>query len=529
MRLKESLEGIHPDKLVGVLRRHLADGRRDAVRQALPALTERHPSLAPELEAMRESLRLAGGGLAPDAGPSRADARRATASDTAVPGSAARDAAARHDIELVAGDGAAVFACASCGGTLMRQSPESIEVICQYCGNETTLTDELPGARWEATLDPEARFGIGSFFELDGTRWQVVGMQRFEGKLREWDHEDGVWETNRADWTSWWMLNGGRELAFLEDHGESRYWSVATVPKDPHPPNAVSRAHEHGDWTLVDAAGEFSYRVRLGERHTSVEPASGRERVTIETRLDEHGRALEIEYFRSRKLSDRDVLEGLGDAETIASIGRWTRTRTVFALAAMAALLMRVLLGVALPERELLAEGFDVVPGAASVPVASVTLDEPYPVYRIETSTAELRGDGWIAFELEFEAPDAEGFAYLPFELWRESGWDADEFWSESELEPGQRVRLGEPGRYALSAVGAQASEADRATPAVLRIVANAFTVQPMLFAALLAFGLAAVSQMRAVAVAGSGASLPPVRPSRRGSAGRRGAVELPA
>jgi len=484
VRLKETLAEIHPDHLVEVLESHLRDGRDDAVRQALPSLIERHPARADELRAIERRL---------------------------------RDAAPSVSAERVTGDAAGVFACSSCGGTLIRQAPDSIEIICQYCGTETALDDALPGARWEASLDPDARFGIGSFYTHEGTRWQVVGMQRFTGTLREWDGEDGAWETSREAWTSWWMLNAERELAWLEDHGKKRYWSVATVPRNPVPPSSDSREHEHGDWSLVDAAGEFSYRVREGERHRTVEPRSAHEAsLSVETRLDEAGEPVEIEYFLSRELADREVVAGIGDVATLDGIDRWRRTRNAFLVVTLGCALGFLALRLALPSRELFRADVSLAKAMAPETLGSVTLDERFPVYALSASSVPFRRDGWLAFELEMALPDDAREAYMPFEFWRESGHDSDGPWYESDYRDEHRVRLDQRGVYRLSVVDADSSSGNITSDASLTVVSNAFSMLPSMLAGLLAFALAVLAHVRKASLASGAAALPPPEKSRR-------------
>ena len=125
---------------------------------------------------------------------------------------------------------AEVFRCVNCGGGLSRQNPESKYVVCQYCGcNAKHPAQDIHLERWNKALDLESKFTIGDFFEFDEQRWQSIGVQLFIGRLKEYDN--GEWETNYARYTSWWMLNERREIAWLIDDGKSRYWAEKYIPE----------------------------------------------------------------------------------------------------------------------------------------------------------------------------------------------------------------------------------------------------------------------------------------------------------
>ena len=229
---------MHPDKVLGVLQQHIDAGHERSALQAIPDLQLQHPQFHDELEQQkaRLSARLVDG------------------------------------VKVLDRDTAEVFRCVNCGGGLARQNPESKQVICQYCGCDAMHpAHDVLLERWNEALDLESNFTIGDFFQFDNRRWQAIGVQLFSGQLREFDDEDEKWESNNAYYTSWWMLNEDRELAWLIDDGTCRYWAEKFIPKDPFNPDQSDKRYEHGQWKLEFAAGEFSYQPKQGERHDSAE------------------------------------------------------------------------------------------------------------------------------------------------------------------------------------------------------------------------------------------------------------------
>jgi len=220
MQLTRRLAKLHPDKVLNTLQQHIDAGHEQAALQAIPDLQLRHPGFHNELENIKQRL-----------------------SDKLL-----------DDVKVLNRDRAVIFRCLNCGSGLARQSPETVHIICHYCGCDAQHpATDIALERWNNSLDLEANFTIGDFFDFEGKRWQSVGVQLFSGRVREYDSEDG-WESSYSRYTNWWMLNEQRELAWLIDDGTRRYWAEKYIPQHPELPNDKNKQFEHGSWTLEFAA-----------------------------------------------------------------------------------------------------------------------------------------------------------------------------------------------------------------------------------------------------------------------------------
>ncbi len=429
MLLKDQLAGLHADKLVGVIETHLSDGRADAVRQALPGLMTMRPEVRERLAPILERLR----------------ANAPSAPETIVDGSAT------------------ALACGACGGALVAQSPDSTSVVCPYCGTTNDVGSGALGHRWGAAVDPEARFRIGTFLTLDGTRWQAVGMQHFSGTVREWDTEDDAWETNHAEYTTWWMMDARRRIEYLVDDGAARWWSAAYVPDDPALPSPSARGVEHGSFELVDVAGELSYRAVPGERHETVERYSGGTGTSAERRLGPDGEPVEIGFYRERRIDDEELVEALGDPALLAPVRTWRRRSAWFLVAAATCALGYVALGLTFASER----AFDEVVGTATanalggagdvgVPLGSFETTGPLPTHRLVLEGGPLPENSSLFVSVRLSSPEAGVDAVVPLELWHETGRDSDGFWRETEYRAARSLRLPVPGRYEVHAMDAE-------------------------------------------------------------------------
>ena len=511
MQLLESLREMHPDKLTGVLEQHILDGESNSVRQALPSLIHQHPELRAPLQEIAERLKQSSPAYTAD---------NHSADDASMTGT---DNNNRHNgndaaIETISGAHAKVFACGNCGGTVSKQHPDSNHVICHYCGCDAIHPPADGLARWRELLDARSRFTIGSLFNYNNRHWQVIGVQCYSGNLREWDSEDKVWENNAQNITLWWMLNEQRELAWVSDYGKSRYWSQKFIPFEPQMPANDDKTVEYGTWELMFAAGEFSYMPYSGEQRESREYTrapraldapdikSSNYSYSVETGMDENGKPEEIEFIRSSKLSNAQVLSGIGSAILLKTVRRWSATSNVF-LGTIAALLIGyVLMGVISQSSTVLTA---TTPAQTSTPTEMGTLDieRAGESYSIELSSSRFNANRYIEVILDLEDSDGVWAGGAEVEFWRETGRDSDGPWDESLYRVTQQFRFEQPGSYLLSLTPGETNL--QSIPSFTATVrSNPNPALPFTVAAIVALGLAIVSRMRSRSSAASGASI---------------------
>jgi len=481
MQIARRLAEIHPDKLLDALEAHVADGHEQAALQAIPDLAQQHPQMAAELELIRARL-----------------------SDKLS-----------DEVVVLNRDSATIFRCANCGAGLSRQNPDSVKVICQYCGSDA----EHPAAErdnWNHSLDLESRFTVGNMMELEGVRWQAVGVQLFSGTVLEWDGEDGKWERTGSRYTSWWLLNENRELAWLIDDGKKRYWAEKFIPSEPRVPEPSDKSCEHGDWSLEFAAGEFTYQPRLKGRHISAEyserrsageKSSGRKgkyAISVESQLDDEGNVTEIEFFRSRQLTNKQILQALARGSEVKDVNRWRNTSRAF-IVALPALLASFFYFDRGGTEETVRQQLD--RSSVDVQLRSFDIAQAGTVLKFQAFVPSLPDNSWFGVNLEMEDSDGEPAYEKYVEFWRESGYDSDGRWSESDRRSSWFVRFDQPGTYTLSA----SAEAQSSAPAIglgVKTQASKVSSTPFILAGFFSVFLILLARSKASSIASAAASL---------------------
>lgn len=431
MQLNQSLEKLHEDKLLDVIERHVASGRDDEVRQALPRLIEQRPQLATQLVEVQQRLN----------------------KSQAAP-------------EMIASSSGIALTCANCGGSLSKQAAETEVVICHYCGQNAELPAKIAGGesmRWPVNLDFQSKFTLGSYFTFRDERWQAIGVQHYNGTLREWDSEDSVWETNKSRYTVWWMLNEQRQLAWLSDYGKTRYWSYKFIPEQPAIPDNNDKRIEFGDWKLQFAAGEFSYRPSPKEQKKTWEYRSkvsldksddqtkGRKvSNSVEAQVDAKGKPQEIEFFRNLKISNREIVAGIGASDSMMNIKRWKRTGIVLIATGFGSLVIGTALSKTSNETTLLDKKFIFVPGQISE-IGNIYIEDAPALLKFRTSLGEkLPKDKWVEFEVEFSNAEKQPIGWYDTEFWRETGYD-DGYYDEHDYTDNRIIKITETGAYHIS------------------------------------------------------------------------------
>jgi len=488
MQLTRRLAKLHPDKVLNTLQQHIDAGHEQAALQAIPDLQLRHPGFHNELENIKQRL-----------------------SDKLL-----------DDVKVLNRDRAVIFRCLNCGSGLARQSPETVHIICHYCGCDAQHpATDIALERWNNSLDLEANFTIGDFFDFEGKRWQSVGVQLFSGRVREYDSEDG-WESSYSRYTNWWMLNEQRELAWLIDDGTRRYWAEKYIPQHPELPNDKNKQFEHGSWTLEFAAGEFSYQPRQGERHNSAEsrqsvklPAaqpvekgnsgSSTHRYfnSVESRLTD-GEITEIEFFRSRKIPHETILKGLKKNTELTDSKRWKRTmRTLF-------MALPLLAGAYLYFNRGGERAVETVPLSnvdKEVAMQSLPAVDPGKVLNMRASVNGLRNNSWFGVDVSLLNSDSEEVYSKYLEFWRESGVDSDGPWSESKRAISWFVRIDEPDTYSVVIDGDENSTTTDADFS-LSVEPNRVSMMPFVIGVFFTFLLVMLSRSKATSIRAGGASM---------------------
>ncbi|MBX2885872.1 MAG: hypothetical protein KTR32_38300 [Granulosicoccus sp.] len=234
-----------------------------------------------------------------------------------------------------------VFACGECGGLLESYFRASLRIVCKACGAST----DIKGATKDPILNAAARafdhslatrraeFGLGSRIRHAYMSWRVIGVQQFTGTLSHREFPVMVVDKSshdfRSSYTLWWLLNERREIAWIGERDGSRFWIDPVVPDDATLPEAPSKNFYSGEWTLVDAVGEFPYRIEVGEHHRTIDGTASKARMTIELFLDKNDKPWRIQHSVTTPLDDLEVLAAIDDSDNAAKIKRLRKIKRI--------------------------------------------------------------------------------------------------------------------------------------------------------------------------------------------------------
>ena len=481
MQISKRLVGMHPDKVLGALQNHIDAGHEKSALQAIPDLQLQHPQFHNELEQTKARL----------------------------------SARLIEGVKVLDRRAAEVFRCVNCGGGLSRQHLESTHVICQYCGCDAeNPVQNIHLERWNKALDLESNFTVGDFFEFDGQRWQSIGVQLFSGRVREYG-EDG-WETNFSRYTSWWMLNERREIAWLVDDGSTRYWADKYIPEKPMAPESSDKKYEHGIWKLEFAAGEFSYQPKPGEKLTTAERArrismpvrpggeNHRYYTSVETRLDANDKPKEIEFTRSRIISNEDMLVGLGKSTESTDLARWKHS--IIALIAAVPLLIGVCVYFNKGGEEIV-KAVDLNTQSTGIELQTLKVDEAGTMFEMAARINKIKVNTWIGVDFLLENSDGEVIYDKYLEFWRESGFDSDGRWEESLSRISWHVRVDEPDTYQ-AIVSVDPASTQAATGFQLKAEPNRTPIAPFMMAGFFSLFMMMLCRSKLSSVASVAASI---------------------
>lgn len=481
MQISKRLVGMHPDKVLGALQNHIDAGHEKSALQAIPDLQLQHPQFHNELEQTKARL----------------------------------SARLVEGVKVLDRRAAEVFRCVNCGGGLSRQHPESTHVICQYCGCDAEHpAQNIHLERWNKALDLESNFTVGDFFEFDDQRWQAIGVQLFSGNVREYD--EGEWESSYARYTSWWMLNERRELAWLIDDGSTRYWADKYIPEKPSLPETSDVKYEHGKWKLEFAAGEFSYQPVSGEKHTSAEK-SRKESMSVrpggkkysyytsaEVRLDANNKPKEVEFVRSREISNDEMLVGLGRSTEFSDLKRWKNS--IIALIAALPLLFGVNLYLNKGGEEV-TKAVNLNTQSTAVEVQTLEVVDAGTTYAISAGVNRIENNSWMGVNFSLEKSGGESVYDKYLEFWRESGYDSDGRWDESKRNITWHVRVDEPDTYK-AVVSVEPASTNREVQFRLKTEPNRTSITPFFLAGFFSIFMVMLCRSKLSSIASVAASI---------------------
>jgi len=218
----------------------------------------------------------------------------------------------------------------------------------------------------------------------------------------------------------------------------------------------------------------------------------------VEASLDERGKASEYEFIRSVKISNRDIIKGIGATQSLIGIKRWQKTGYVLAGAGAASFLAGTLLDISRSQNTLLGNTTDYT-FTQSVELGELRIEDVPKIVKFNSRLNEpLAKDKWAEFEVELTNTAGDVVGWYDTEFWRETGYD-EGYWDESDYGDSRLIKIEEPGIYKVtgfigetnviraqsieSAINQNLSNNPATLNITLTVTDNALSKKPFLFA----------------------------------------------
>ncbi|MCS6859237.1 MAG: DUF4178 domain-containing protein [Abditibacteriales bacterium] len=342
-----------------------------------------------------------------------------------------------------------VVKCEKCGGTVQLQQGAA-SAQCQQCGATVSLVEVL---RVEEVLvrhfPNPTPLRLGMKAHIRGTEYELTGRVVL-GMV-----EEGI----TYYWNEFELVSADGDCLFLE-YDEGRWKLTETfVPQNPIGPNEAARLRPGARLVLNGGAvmvteisratvhfveGELTYAAKVGDQVAYLDAGYGNITYTVQWSEDE------IEFYRSRMLSDREVLVAFGLRKELAALeAREKRRRSQRMFAAVCLFLSLVaFMGWSV------SRGGGTLVGRGEVPLRSIPADgvrfgpvnlNP-GVHRLVIYASMTQASAWVAGVLESE--DKVELVGTQRDFWDERGYDADGPWHEWDLRSQFDFVIKQPGRY---------------------------------------------------------------------------------
>lgn len=349
-----------------------------------------------------------------------------------------------------------LLTCPNCGGQVeLRGGEQSLSAVCEHCQTVLDLTSEadLQVGTARPRIRPRVPIHPGMEMTWEGERYQVLGWLQYEG----WDDED------RWRWDEWLLVSGSGAFLWLSYDDEAGFTLQRKVPLpaeqmqgyDPrrafHIPTSHGnvRVKERAPAKVVQMAGEFTWRVKVGDRMNYLDASSRGKRYSLEYTKEE------IELFEGTPLKAEQVWRAFGREDLaereVKRARRQAAFRTVAALCGLFALIGLLGAGVALVSGQaVLRKEVTLNQGSTAVNIGSFVVSKPNRPHQVRLRTSGMPVNNWAVVDVTAYGP-AEGEFYLfSAEFWDEEGRDSEGYWHEKDYREENVFVPDEAGPYRL-------------------------------------------------------------------------------
>lgn len=354
--------------------------------------------------------------------------------------------------------------CRSCGQVLELQSEKTRGVACS-CGAIFDATDPKAPIRRSKIKPPRSFIKLGLVGTFSGKRYQVIGRVSYQATIREWEPEDRVYEKDTWYFDEWILVGEKKDYLYISEDSEGYVLSTPFVPDNPDVPSdkdrymnlsgrSSIRILEHGRAKALGFEGEFTWMPEISEivHYAEGDGPSGIE--CVEWR-GSPGNIQEVEFFKGRKLSRKELAQAFSLAEELARIKKEEAAALAAkAWATVAGLLAVFLLAMATknaftPSR-LIFNQSGILQSAATdegVMLGPIHLATKGSIHELKLQV-EIPDNRDIFAGVELLDGEGETINEVAHDFWRESGVDDEGRWSESDLSESRLFRLENPGVY---------------------------------------------------------------------------------
>jgi Domain of unknown function (DUF4178) len=374
---------------------------------------------------------------------------------------------------------ARAFRCAGCGAPLEKKLASTEAVGCGSCGTIMDVTAEeiqILSAAEAHARQVTPRFALGSRAVLQGAEHEVVGY------MRRAMTADGV----HYEWGEYLLHNHEKGYLWISEY-QGHYnliRTAANIPKQkvslgPQQLSYLGRDYKHFQTcvaTVTYVAGEFNWRVRLGDQvtvHDYVSPPLMLSCERTESELTwSLGEYTEPEMlWRAFKLKgEPEPKTGIAANQPSPYEGRPGRYWRWYGVALVLALLLQIgfSLGVdGRPLAELRGEAARGKPFEGTTAPFSIVGSRPRPLGMSIKSDVD---NSWVAVNAVLTNAQTGEALTVGREIGYYSGWDGGESWSEGGRESLVRFPQVMPGTYTLTVEVDAAPDAQRPVTAAVSL-----------------------------------------------------------
>jgi hypothetical protein len=347
---------------------------------------------------------------------------------------------------------------------------------------------------------PKSELVLGLIGTIANRKWQIIGRSYYEGTVSEYDDEDNCFYSEPWSFVSWNLISSDGEFASLDQDTEG-YTFCTELKKEPFSKisdrsvrisNKDYLVSENGSYKLVAIEGEFSWVPSLGEICEDINfERSGANHVIEYRKLPNASEYKEIEFFKSSAMTRSQVLTAFGkthileqEQQHLSEVKWWS---TIYFIAAVCLLILTALTFSS--GKRIVSETFNVyeVPPDGKR-FGPYDLSSSGRIHQISLTVNNIPKDSWIGGGVTLLDADEAPLRTEEKEFWRETGYDDEGSWDESDRELTKIFRLTEPGQYFLEVEFDPESSVKNAT-VNLSIHQDVWATRYVFFASLLMFG----------------------------------------